>query len=103
FYSPLTPGDGLHFGPETELTFQGGEDIYYGKRGYGYEEEPRGGGKAFTLDWSIDQHLARGWVSARLPAHFRLRKSEVQRERVTVHRDKDGNLSAVNGLGAEIT
>jgi hypothetical protein len=104
FYSPLTPGDGLHFGPETELTAQGGDDdFYFDRRGYTYEEDRRGAGKVCTLDWSIDQHLARGWVSARLPAHFRLRKSEVQRERVTVHRDREGNLSAVNGLGAEIT
>ena len=102
FYTPLTPGDGLHFSQETELALQGEDDGYYDRRSYIYERRSGGSGKACTVDWSDDQHLARGWVSARLPAHFRLRKSEVRRERVTVRRDRDGGLTAVNGLGAEI-
>src|SRR5205823_12860439 len=35
FYSPVTPGDGLHFSYDTEVTLQGDagemEDIYYGR------------------------------------------------------------------------
>ena len=94
FYTPLTPGDGLRFSQDTELTCQLG----------GNSRDPyrRRGGKSCEIDWSDGQRLTRGWVSARVPAHFRLRKSEPRRERVTVRRGKDGNLSAVNGLGAAI-
>jgi hypothetical protein len=92
FYSPLTPGDGLHFGADTELTPQLATHGYY----------RRSGGSARTLDWTHDQHLATGWVTARVPAHFMLRKSEARRERVTVHRGRDGSLRLVNGLGADI-
>lgn len=86
FYSALTPGDGLHFGYETELTPQilAATPI------------PR------TVDWTHDQHLARGWIAARVPAHFKLRKAEVRRERITVRRGEDMRLSIVNGLGADI-
>ncbi len=90
FYSPLTPGDGLHFSPDTELTAQDAVEYY------------RRGGNAHTLDWGQDQHLARGWVQPRVPAHFMLRKSEVRRERVTLARGPDGGLSVVNGLGADV-
>jgi hypothetical protein len=89
FYTPLTPGDGLHFKPDTEVTAMG---VIGGE----------GGGSACTVDWTNDQHLARGWVSARVPAHFALRKSEVARQRVTIGRSADGNLTAVNGLGADV-
>jgi hypothetical protein len=92
FYSPMTPGDGLHFSYDTELVPQIMEEPYR-----------RSGGTARTLDWTSDQHLASGWVSARIPAHFVLRKSEVRRERVTVSRARDGTLTMVNGLGAEIS
>jgi hypothetical protein len=54
------------------------------------------------VDWTQDQHLASGWVRARVPAHFVLRKSENRRERLTVRAEVDGRLSVVNGLGASI-
>lgn len=99
FYSPLTPSDGLHFSLDTELTLQCGDNRgpYY----YGYRR--RESGSSCSLNWSSDQHLSSGWVTARVPSHFMVRKSAVQRERVTIARDKDGSLSAVNGLGAAIT
>ena len=88
FYSALTPGDGLHFGYETELT-------------------PRihsmATNRARTVDWTHDQHLATGWVTARVPAHFMVRKSETRRERVTVRKDTNIGLRVVNGLGATIS
>jgi hypothetical protein len=90
FYSPLTPGEGLHFGYETELVPQIElSGLYNGK-----------GNR--TVDWTNDQHLARGWVTARVPAHFMVRKSEVRRERLVLREGNDGSLSVVNGLGADI-
>jgi hypothetical protein len=93
YYSPLTPGDGLHFDSITELTPQLFEEHEYYRR---QSSSTR------TLDWTNDQHLASGWVSARIPAHFALRKSETRRERVTVRRGKGGSLTMVNALGADI-
>ena len=89
-YSPLTPGDGLHFQYETEVIPQR------------YYEGGRGGARSCTIDWSADQHLAAGWVEARVPAHFKVRKSEMRRERVALQREGDGRWSMVNGLGAAI-
>ena len=85
FYTSLTPGDGLHFGYETELTPQT-IDMKTER----------------TINWTKDQHLQNGWVTARIPAHFMLRKSEVRRERVTVRTEANGRLKIVNGLGADI-
>jgi hypothetical protein len=92
FYSPLTPGDGLHFGYETEVLSQGALA----------EPWRRGGGRVCTLDWTADQHLSRGWMTARVPSHFLVRKSEVRRERVTLGPGKDGALTMVNGLGTNV-
>lgn len=90
-YSPLTPGDGLHFSYETEVVPQR------------YFEGRRGGARSCTIDWSHDQHFAAGWVEARVPAHFKVCKSEMRRERVTLQRERDGRWSMVNGLGAAIS
>ena len=87
FYSGLTPSDGLHFGYETELTPLA---------------ESMTTNIARTIDWTHDQHLANGWVTARVPAHFMVRKSEMRRERITVRRGTDADLRVVNGLGADI-
>lgn len=91
FYCPLTPRQGLQFGYETELT-----PIlqlnYDGRRG----------GRGRELDWSLSQHLTRGWLASRVPAFFRVRKSESRRERIRLEKSGDGRLMAVNGLGAAI-
>ena len=92
FYSPLTPGEGLHYGYETELTPQIGSQYSYNRSQAGHR----------SVDWTEDQHLASGWVSARVPAHFRIRKSEVRRERITLNRGPGDSLSAVNGLGVDV-
>ena len=86
FYSGLTPSDGLHFGYETELT---------------PTPQSMTTNAARTVDWTHDQHLAKGWITARVPAHFMLRKNETRRERITVRRGTD--LRIVNGLGAGIS
>jgi hypothetical protein len=90
FYAPLTPGDGLRYSTETEITAQGS--------GFDYSDNV----PTRTADWTEDQHLETGWVTARTPAHFVIRRSETRRERVTVTRSSDGSLSAVNGLGVPI-
>lgn len=88
FYCPLTPSQGLFFSPDTEATplveswnYQSGTDR--------------------EMDWSQSQHLTRGWISARVPAAFELRKAETRRERLEIE-DVNGQLSVVNGLGAPI-
>lgn len=90
-YSPLTPSDGLHFSYETEVIPQR------------MNEGRRAGVRSCTLDWSRDQHFASGWVEARVPAHFKVRKSEMRSKRVNIDREADGRVSMLNGLGAEIS
>jgi hypothetical protein len=91
FYSPVTPGDGLRFDSNTELSLQAFHDHY------GFE----GGSKSFQLDWTAGQHLGKGWVTARVPTHFKLRKSEPRSERIT-WTEEGGTLRIKNGLGVEI-
>jgi hypothetical protein len=45
--------------------------------------------------------LTHGWVSARVPAYFHLRRSGTSRERIEVS-NENGSLQIVNGLGAPI-
>jgi hypothetical protein len=87
FYCPLTPSGGLNFEFGTEATPL--VQIGYGS------------GNSREVDWTQSQHFQRGWVSARVPAHFHLRKSETRRERIQVV-NENGKLQIVNGLGAEI-
>jgi hypothetical protein len=87
FYCPLTPSAGLHFDFETEATPLVGIG--------------NGSGTAREVDWTQSQQFQRGWVSARVPAHFHLRKSETRRERIQIV-SESGKLQIVNGLGAPI-
>lgn len=89
FYCPLTPGGGLHFESRTEATPL--VPIGYARSGQAQRE----------VDWSQGQHLQRGWVASRVPAHFHLRKSETRRERLEIL-NENGRLQVVNGLGATI-
>lgn len=93
FYSPITPSEGLHFGYDTELDPQLPGNLRYGRRGISER----------TIDWTNDQHLDSGWITARVPVFFRLRKSETRRERLSIRQETNGNASLVNGLGAEIS
>ena len=89
FYSPVTPGDGLRFSDTTEVQILGDENAAWTN--------------TCSIDWTNEQHLSRGWVTARVPAFFTLRKSEtVRRERINLRREDDGGLSAVNALGVDI-
>jgi hypothetical protein len=91
FYAPITPSEGLHFSYDTELTPVAPDAFYYNHRA----------GNS-TIDLSNDQHLDSGWVTARVPAFFKFRKSETRRERLTIRHDGDGAISVVNGLGADV-
>lgn len=88
FYCPLTPNGGLNFDVETEAT---------PLVPVGYDHS----GSAREVDWTQAQQFRRGWVSARVPAYFHLRKSETRRERLQLE-NHAGHLEAVNGLGAAI-
>jgi hypothetical protein len=88
FYSPLTPGDGLRFDTQTEVAEQGGP----------LADE----GTGHTIEWGEDQHLHQGWVTARVPAFFRLRKSEPRRQRLAVTWSADGKHTVLNALGAPV-
>jgi hypothetical protein len=87
FYCPLTPSGGLHFDFGTEAT----PLVPVGS----------GSGTSREVDWTQSQRFTRGWVSARVPAFFHLRKSETRRERIQVI-NENGKLQVLNGLGAEI-
>lgn len=91
FYSPITPNDGLHFSYDTEVYPQLPGKVLYTRRTLPEQ----------IIDWTSDQHLASGCVSARIPAFFRFRKSELRRERLSL-RPSAGGLAVVNGLGGEI-
>jgi hypothetical protein len=90
FYSPVMPGEGLHFNYDTELNPR-----FY--RDFRHVDGP-----TRIIDWSNDQHLVSEWISARVPVHFKFRKSEARRERLTVRRGANDAISIVNGLGAGI-
>ena len=91
FYSPVTSGEGLHFSPDTELMPRWPVAWEYGRVN-----------AVRTVDWTVDQHLASGWITARVPAYFKFRKSETRRERLTVKPEANDAVSIVNGLGAPI-
>ena len=87
FYCPLTPSGGLHFELATEVTPLLGAD--------------NGSGTPREVDWSQAQHFQRGWVTARVPEYFHLRKSETRRERIQIV-NQGGKWQVVNSLGAPI-
>ncbi|MGA2243730.1 MAG: hypothetical protein ABSH48_01925 [Verrucomicrobiota bacterium] len=86
FYCPLTPSGGLHFEFGTEAT-----PLVSGN----------GPGTPREVDWTQSQLFRRGWVAARVPAHFHLRKPETRRERIQVL-GENGRRQIVNSLGAPI-
>jgi hypothetical protein len=88
-YTPMTPGDGLHFSQETEIT------PHLRMERWSNSRYPR------TMDWTNDQHLESGWIAPRLPAHFMLRTGEKRLERILVRSGNDG-ITLTNGLKAPI-
>jgi ABC-2 type transport system ATP-binding protein len=96
-YCPLTPSRGLHFGVDTDVALLSRERSSYRYSRYGRRE-----GGPYFVDWTSDQHLASGWVTARVPAYFQFRKNEDRRERLSVEKKADGSVVVVNALGADI-
>lgn len=100
FYCPLTPSSGLHFSADTELT----PLVDHNNYGFGPFGGPRNSNssRARSVNWTVDQHLDSGWVIARVPAHFMVRKSAPERQRVEVVTESGGAITALNGLTADI-
>jgi hypothetical protein len=93
YYCPLTPGKGLHFDPQTEvMPIYDTRDIWTMMRT----------GSPKTLDWTNDQHLSSGWISARSPAYYLFRKDQPRRERLIVRKSEVGKITISNSLGATI-
>lgn len=91
YYCPLTPQDGLHFEYETECTPQVNQDNYY-----------REGTSGRTVNWTSEQHLSSGWVTARIPSHFLLRKSQMRREKLVFSETSSGQCEVLNGFGTSV-
>jgi hypothetical protein len=96
FYCPLTPSLGPQFGVDTDVTLLSNQ--YEPWRRY----RPADYDSVRLIDWTNNQLLASGWVNARVPAYFQIRKNEDRRERLTVEPQADGSLKVVNALGADI-
>jgi hypothetical protein len=93
FYSPMTPGDGLRFSDNTELTPHFRMDPHHYRR----QNLP------LSITWSDDvQHLDSGWLTARVPAHFLVRNVERRLERLIVTKDEDGSFTVLNSFKAPI-
>ncbi len=82
-YAPTSLRDGLHFDRGTEVS-------------------PISNEQGGQIESGQDQHFVRGWVTPRLPAFFRLRRSEERVERLLVEEPRDGKTEVVNALGAPI-
>jgi hypothetical protein len=94
FYCPTTPGGGLHFSRDTELSPH--LDM---RRLPMYSTQPR---QPCSIDWSRGQHLTDGWIAPKVPLHFLVRRGEKRLERLTVRENADGSTTVVNSLGADI-
>lgn len=88
YYCPLTPSGGVRFDYDTEL--------------YPLVSRNWGAGTGKSVNWTDGQHLDSGWVQARMPAHFAVRRSETRRERLRFEKDEAGNWVVVNGLGVSV-
>ncbi len=84
YYSPMTNAAELHFDENTELT-----PLVYGDQLVG------------SIDWTDGQRLTGGWLPARVPRHFKLRKNEDRPERIDIKRE-NGKIKVVNRLGARV-
>ena len=96
FYAPITPGGGLRYDLATELTPQ------IGRFSGGYYYRGRSGGRSRSIDLGDTQHLVSGWIIARVPSHFQVRKpAKTVRERLNFRTNSNG-IEVVNGLGAKV-
>ncbi len=107
YYCPLTPG-GLRFDRQTELTPEVAADF----NGVGpdvnlMDEQQNGQWSSLSspraVNWTHGQYLASGWVAAREPADFALRKAASSSAKVGFSRSASGLVIAHNQLGAAIS
>jgi hypothetical protein len=89
YYSPVNVG-GLLFSDDTELT------PHLVAERYDRNTRPH------TINWTNGQHLESGWMDAKVPIHFMVRRNEKRLERLLVRKRDDGALVVVNGLPADI-
>lgn len=90
YYAPLTPGDGLRFPTSTRVVPQLEPDSW------------NQAGRGRSVDWTTDQHLSRGWVAARVPAHLELTDVGSSRLRLDVEELPGGGVAVTNGLGVAV-
>lgn len=93
YYAPLTPGDGLRFSADTALA------VFETRL---YHRHQRVGRPGWNIDYTRGQHMASGFVQARVPEVMQVRKPFTARERLDIQVGPDGALSALNGLGVNI-
>lgn len=91
YYCPLTPSVGPRFSVDSDVA-QIASDRNSARSEAGLR----------FVDWTSDQQLTSGWISARVPTYFQIRKNEDRRERLTAQKRADGSLAIVNALGADI-
>ncbi|NNM87525.1 MAG: hypothetical protein HKL95_03300 [Phycisphaerae bacterium] len=108
YYTPLTLRHGLHFDRQTELTPEVGWG-WNGIQSYGYQDLHVGWGGMWRLpvsyryiNWTHGQDLSAGWVTARVPALFAVRKAAPSQAHITIGRDSTGHITAVNHLGVPV-
>jgi hypothetical protein len=92
YYSPTTPGGGLHFDFNTELT----PHVLRDHRYYNNNRRP------CSVDWTEDQHLDSGWLIAKVPTHFLVRRNEKRLERIIVRQEGEKAPVLVNALKTDI-
>lgn len=92
-YSTLTPSDGLRFKPTTEIRLAFRDS----GRHHPVRRVPR-----LAMDTTVDQHLTRGWLQARIPRVLVTRQAEDRQERLLVDTDDQGAVTVVNGLGVTV-
>ncbi len=90
FYSTLTPR-GILFSPNTEATACMDRNSY-------------GGGRSLQLhgDGNGNQLFTNGWISARVPSYFAVRKAESQRKERIIFDFSGDKPTAVNALGVPV-
>jgi hypothetical protein len=95
YYCPLTPSAGPQFSVDTDVAMLSPRTDW--RQFYpGRETSLR------FVDWTSGQQLRSGWVNARVPAYFQIRKNEDRRERLSVEKRADGSLVVVNAFGTDI-
>ncbi|MCI0381019.1 MAG: hypothetical protein L0Y72_18685 [Gemmataceae bacterium] len=92
YYCPTTPGGGLRFSRDTELTPHLTLDTFTAYRNT----------RSLTIDQSDGQHLDSGWISAKVPIHFLVRRVEKRLERVSAVKKAEGTVAVTNGLKSNI-